>query len=229
MSVVTQSVHDPQSDVLRAQIFQRLHPHAYLDRFLVEGIRPDGRTPEEWRDVFINIGAWSIIRAPRVPRCKSRMGGTTIVCGVKAEIAEPELDTPDEGFIVPNIDLLAMCSSKFKPGPPSEEAQVLSERLNAVLVSAQFVPLTTLCIEPGRSVWCLYVDTTCINYDGNVFDAALLAIVAALRNTEIMSLRGDVNQYLEEEILVTTEIIYYRIHSFKYKEWSYTTEDISRL
>jgi hypothetical protein len=27
------------------------------------------------------------------------MGGTTIVCGVKAEIAEPELDSPDLGFI----------------------------------------------------------------------------------------------------------------------------------
>lgn len=35
--------------------------------------------------------------------------------------------------IVPNIDLPALCSSKFKPGPPSDEAQILSERLNDVL------------------------------------------------------------------------------------------------
>lgn len=27
------------------------------------------------------------------------MGKTTIVCGIKAEIAEPELNTPDLGFI----------------------------------------------------------------------------------------------------------------------------------
>jgi hypothetical protein len=27
------------------------------------------------------------------------MGGTTIVCGVKAEIAEPDLEKPDEGFL----------------------------------------------------------------------------------------------------------------------------------
>ena len=51
-------------------------------------------------------------------------------------------------------------------------------------ISAQLLPLTTLCIAPQRSVWCLYVDATCINYDGNVFDAALLAMVAALRNSE---------------------------------------------
>lgn len=27
------------------------------------------------------------------------MGGTTIVCGVKAEIAEPDLEKPNEGFL----------------------------------------------------------------------------------------------------------------------------------
>jgi exosome complex component RRP43 len=48
----------PQSDALRAQIFQRLHPHAYLDRFLAEGVRPDGREPSEWRDVFVNVGVF---------------------------------------------------------------------------------------------------------------------------------------------------------------------------
>ncbi len=28
-----------------------------------------------------------------------RLGDTTIVCGVKAEIAEPDLDSPEQGFI----------------------------------------------------------------------------------------------------------------------------------
>lgn len=43
--------------------------------------------------------------------------------------------------------------------------------------------LDTLCIHPGKAAWVLYVDATCINYDGNVFDAALLAMVAALKNS----------------------------------------------
>ena len=45
------------------------------------------------------------------------------------------------------------------------------------------LPLDTLCISPGRAVWCLYVDATCLNYDGNAFDAALVAIMAALENS----------------------------------------------
>jgi len=107
------------------------------------------------------------------------------VCGVKAEIAEPDLDSPEQGFIVPNIDLPAICSPKFKPGPPTDEAQMLSERLNDVLLSAEVVPLNSLCIAKGKAVWVLYVDAICINYDGNAFDAALLAIVAALQDVKL--------------------------------------------
>lgn len=37
-------------------VFQRLHPRAYLERFLGEGIRPDGREPNAWRRVSVNVG-----------------------------------------------------------------------------------------------------------------------------------------------------------------------------
>jgi len=114
-----------------------------------------------------------------------RLGDTTIVCGVKAEIAEPDLDRPKEGFLVPNLDLPAICSPKFKPGPPAEEAQVLSDKLNEVLIASGVLPLSSLCIHPGKAVWVLYVDATCINYNGNAFDAALIAMVAALKNTKL--------------------------------------------
>ncbi|TCD64232.1 hypothetical protein EIP91_004334 [Steccherinum ochraceum] len=172
---------DAEEIALKAATFRRLHPKLYLERFLAENVRPDGRAFGEWRDVSLNVGSISTADGSALVR----MGDTTIVCGVKAEIAEPELDRPEHGFLVPNIDLPALCSPKFKPGPPTEEAQVLSERLNEVLVAADVIPTTSLCIQSGKSAWVLYVDATCINYDGNVFDAALLAMVAALRNTRL--------------------------------------------
>ena len=100
-----------------------------------------------------------------------RMGNTTIVCGVKAEISEPELDHDGDGFLgnslffffattpsfdiltgfvkkkkkkVPNLDLPAMCSPSFKPGPPTEKAQVLSDRLNQVLTTSVLLLLVLL-------------------------------------------------------------------------------------
>ncbi|KAJ7650295.1 ribosomal protein S5 domain 2-type protein [Roridomyces roridus] len=170
----------------KASIFQRLHPRAYLERFVAENIRPDGRAFDAWRDVSVNVGSISTANGSALVR----LGETTIVCGVKAEIAEPELDAPGEGFLVPNIDLPALCSPKFKAGPPGDEAQVLSDRLNEVLVP--IIPLSSLVIEPAKAVWVLYVDATCINYDGNVFDAALIAMVAALRNTVLPKATYDV-------------------------------------
>lgn len=141
-----------------------------------------------------------------------------MVCGIKAEIAEPLAETPRNGYIgacrlssyvrtsclpasVPNIDLPALCSPTFKPGPPATEAQVYSNWLNDLLVSyvchlfqrppysfltrlrCQTVPLDSLCICPGKAVYVLYIDVVCINYDGNAFDAAVIAVMAALRNS----------------------------------------------
>ncbi|KAI0092112.1 ribosomal protein S5 domain 2-type protein [Irpex rosettiformis] len=170
-----------EREALKAQTFQRLHPRAYLERFLAEQLRPDGRTPAEWRSATINAGSISTADGSALVR----LGGTTVVCGVKAEIAEPELDSPDKGFIVPNLDLPAICSPRFKPGPPTEDAQVLSDRLNEVLIVSGILPTEQLCIYRGKAVWVLYVDATCINYDGNVFDATLLAMVSALKNTKL--------------------------------------------
>jgi exosome complex component RRP43 len=42
-------------------VFQRLHPRTYLERFLGEGIRPDGRDPNAWRGVSVNVGETSAI------------------------------------------------------------------------------------------------------------------------------------------------------------------------
>lgn len=114
-----------------------------------------------------------------------RIGGTTVVCGVKAEVAEPKLEAPDQGYIVPNVDLSPICSSTFRPGPPSEQAQVVSEQINRVLRESKVLDLKDLCIEEGKAVWSLWVDVVCVSYDGNIYDAALTSVIAALANARI--------------------------------------------
>ena len=49
-------------------------------------------------------------------------------------------------------------------------------------------------------MWCLYLDVVCINDDGNVFDAAVLALSAALYNTWLPATHVN-----EETGLVTVE------------------------
>lgn len=100
------------------QAFQRLHPKTYLERFIAEGIRPDGREPTSWRNVSVNAGTYvhsyaiivlnflgpltlwllgSITTADG--SALARIGDTTVVCGIKAEIAEPNIMTPNDGYI----------------------------------------------------------------------------------------------------------------------------------
>ncbi|KAL2916810.1 hypothetical protein HK105_203589 [Polyrhizophydium stewartii] len=86
---------------------------------------------------------------------------------------------------VPNIDLPALCSPQFRPGPPGELTQSLSTFLEHIISSGHIIDLDTLCVASGRAVWVLYADIICLNYAGNVLDAAVAALMAALRNVRL--------------------------------------------
>ncbi len=47
-----------EQEALKASVFQRLHPRVYLERFLAEGVRPDGREFDAWRTVSVNVGEY---------------------------------------------------------------------------------------------------------------------------------------------------------------------------
>ncbi|GAA5846610.1 hypothetical protein JCM9279_006761 [Rhodotorula babjevae] len=193
------------SSNLTPTLFRRLFPRPYLERFLDQGIRPDGRTLDTkckssncWRDPSANTG--SVSTAPS--SALVRLGKTSVVCGITLEIAAPDLTRPNEGFIVPNIDLSPLCSPRFHPGPPSDEAQVLSARLRDIILSSNVLPLSSLVIEPGKVAWVVYLDIVCLNFDGGVLDAAVLAAVGALRSLEFpqAALDPDTNEVVCERI-----------------------------
>ncbi|KAH0628671.1 hypothetical protein JD844_010083, partial [Phrynosoma platyrhinos] len=111
-----------------------------------------------------------------------KLGNTTVVCGIKAEFAAPHADSSNKGYIVPNVDLPPLCSSRFRPGPPGEEAQAASQFIADVIENSQVVLKEDLCIVDGKIVWVLYCDIICLDYDGNLLDACICAFLAALRN-----------------------------------------------
>ena len=54
----TSSLSQSEVDALKVAVFQRLHPRAYLERFLAENIRPDKRLCDGFRDVHVNVGEY---------------------------------------------------------------------------------------------------------------------------------------------------------------------------
>ncbi|KAI8976046.1 exosome complex component RRP43-like protein [Pilobolus umbonatus] len=163
------------------EIFKRIQPKEYMKRFLDENMRPDGRTHTEFRKTMITSGAIHTANSSAMVR----LGGTTVVCGIKAEVCEPQIDIPNEGYLVPNVELSPLCSSKFKSGAPSMKAQVVSELIHELFINSHIFPLSSLCIEEGKAVWVLYADIVCLNYDGNIIDASILALTTALRDSEV--------------------------------------------
>ncbi|XP_006267502.1 exosome complex component RRP43 [Alligator mississippiensis] len=161
--------------------FKTVEPLEYYRRFLKENCRPDGRELGEFRATTVNIG--SITTADGSALVK--LGNTTVICGIKAEFAAPPVDATNKGYIVPDVDLPPLCSARFRPGPPGEEAQAVSQFIADVIENSQIIMKEDLCIVNGKLAWVLYCDIICLDYDGNILDACTFALLAALNNVQL--------------------------------------------
>jgi exosome complex component RRP43 len=120
-------------------------------------------------------------------------------------------------LLVPNIELATGCSPRHPANTmPSIEAQSLSQRLLSLLHTSALIepsqlevvytpPIESQDPELGidndpeiKAFWTLYIDIMCISHGGSIFDAAWLAIYAALKDTEIPHAwwDGDLEQVL---------------------------------
>ncbi|KAK1146613.1 exosome complex component RRP43-like [Acipenser oxyrinchus oxyrinchus] len=160
--------------------FKTVEPLDYHRRFWYkENCRPDGRELGEFRTTTLNIG--SITTADGSALVK--LGNTTIICGIKGELAAPPVDAANKGYIVPNVDLPPLCSSRFRPGPPGEQAQAASQFIADVIEKCD--TKEDLCIVKGKLSWVLYCDIMCLDYDGNILDACTIALLGALKNVRL--------------------------------------------
>lgn len=86
---------DPVAPSFSFEIFERIKPDEYFRRFIEESVRPDGRSLHTFRPTSIRQGAISTANGSAMVR----IGGTTVICGIKAEVAEPRVDRPKEGYL----------------------------------------------------------------------------------------------------------------------------------
>ncbi|KAK4192508.1 putative exosome complex exonuclease RRP43 [Podospora australis] len=142
------------------------------------------------------------------------------------EKARKELKEYD--LLVPNIELATGCAPQFLPGvPPTTLAQTLSTRVYSLLHSSGLVdgrdlrvkyrpvrpPQDTEAMEEDgqeeeeeeeevKAFWVLYIDLLFVSFDGNPFDAAWAAVLAALRDTVLPAAKWDADR---EMVICTTK------------------------
>jgi len=147
------------------------------------GKRLDGRELTDYREVKVESGL--IERAEGSARV--RLGKTEVLVGVKIETGAPFPDTPNEGVLTVNAELVPLASPSFEPGPPDENSIELARVVDRGIRESKAIAVEELCIEPGKKVFIIFVDVYVLNHDGNLIDASCLAALAALLNTKMFN------------------------------------------
>jgi exosome complex component RRP42 len=152
-----------------------------IAQLIANGKRLDGRELTDYRETKLEQGI--IERAEGSARVL--LGKTEVVVGTKIEIGEPFPDTPNEGVLTVNAELVPLASPGFEPGPPDESSIELARIVDRGIRESKAIDVEKLVIEPGKKVFVVFVDVYVLNHDGNLIDASALAAVAALTNTKM--------------------------------------------
>jgi exosome complex component RRP42 len=152
-----------------------------IEALLEKGKRLDDRGLLDTREIKIEQGV--IEKAEGSARVY--MGRTEVLVGVKVETGEPFPDTPNDGVMTVNAELVPLASPHFEPGPPDENSIELARVVDRGIRESHAVDTEKLCIEAGKKVFVVFVDVYVLNHDGNLIDASAIAAMAALMNTKM--------------------------------------------
>jgi exosome complex component RRP42 len=152
-----------------------------IEKLIEKAKRLDGRGLNDYREIKLEQGL--IEKAEGSARIL--LGKTEVLVGVKVETGTPFSDTPNDGVMTVNAELVPLASPTFEPGPPDENSIELARIVDRGIRESKAIDTKKLCIEPGKKVFVVFVDVYVLNHDGNLIDASALAAVSALLNTKM--------------------------------------------
>jgi exosome complex component RRP43 len=165
-----------------ADWFRRVHPREFFNKFYSHDVRPDGRHTLSCRKIAVSTGVVS----HSLGSALVRIGHTSVICGVNALITPPPALAPRHGAVEVVVVTSPLCSPDVAfSAKPSDDSVFIAETIKSLLIESGAFRLESLCIEEGAAAWSLFIDVNCLNEDGNLFDAALLACVCALGTTQL--------------------------------------------
>jgi len=153
----------------------------YLYELAKKGKRISGREMNEARELRIETGIINTAEGS----ARVNLGDTDVLVGVRAKTGEPFQDNPRKGVIIINCELSPMASPDFDFGASRDNAIELKRVLDRSILESDMIDLESLCIVEGEKVWILHIDVHVLDYEGNLFDAAVVGALCALGNTVI--------------------------------------------
>ena len=154
------------------------HTGEHVKELVKKGKRFDGRALDQFREIVIETG----INECADGSCRVKFGDTELLVGIKMEIGTPYPDTPDQGAMMVGAELLPLSNPKYESGPPGIDSIELARVVDRGIRESKSIDVNQLCIEPGEKCWIVSIDIVPLNADGNLFDAAGIGAIAALKN-----------------------------------------------
>ncbi|VVB83970.1 Exosome complex component Rrp42 [uncultured archaeon] len=152
-----------------------------IKEYLSQGKRFDNRKLDEFRELTIETG----ISKNAEGSARVKLGKTEVIAGIKLDVSAPYPDSKDKGNLMVTSELLPLSSPRFDVGPPQFESIELARVIDRGIRESGFIELDKLCIKEGEKVWTVFIDLYSLNDDGNLFDAAGIAAIAALKTAKI--------------------------------------------
>jgi exosome complex component RRP42 len=155
----------------------------YISEGIDQDIRADGRRRVDFRPFEVELN--SIPQA--IGSARLKLGQTDVLVGIKADIGRPSMEAPNKGTVNCAVDCSAGVGFELEERQHSERNAELSSVLASILCDSGSLNLEELAIVSGKHCWVLYIDVLVLDFDGNVVDAMILAVRAALGCTRLPS------------------------------------------
>ncbi|KYN97402.1 putative exosome complex component RRP45 [Plasmodium gaboni] len=138
-----------------------------------KNIRLDGRTFEDSRNVCINF-------LKDYGHVEITIGYTKVICKITSEIVKPHDRKLKEGMLKINLDIDNSIDENENNDNMSDECLEIKNIIDRVLKTSNIINFESLCIIPGKKVWCIYINIMVIENDGNLTDACYLSAYCGL-------------------------------------------------
>ena len=165
---------------MESLILDQLRRDKILD-LLKQGRRVDGRALDEQRPLNIETGV--IPKANGSARVK--LGNTEVITGVKIQPDKPFPDLGDKGILICTAEILPLADPNVEPGPPNEGVIELARVVDRGIRETEMIDLHQLVLIENKSVIGIFIDSSVIDADGNLFDACSYASVAGILSCTI--------------------------------------------
>lgn len=172
--------------------------HKFLKDGIADDFRNDGRGRFDYRNFSIELG--TVSQASGSARVK--WDNTDILVGIKAEITNVDAENPLNGKISCTVECTPSASQEFEGKGAQEINTELGETVQRILDQKAAIDLEKLCIIPGRQCWILYIDALVLDNGGNLIDAIVMGIRAALADTKLPKVEISINDGMSEIELV---------------------------